>query len=304
MKIVEHVRRRLNQTTIAFFSLLAAVILLTVLFASGWLRFGQSGTVAYIVYVIAGLLSATLCYGILEATGTFEGQYHQARLKLGGSVVALVLVAGGGGAYERYLRTPETFDLRIRFISSTRSPQPLTGTVRLFLGAENHEGKLDHGSDVLFQGIASGWKGTPVHLSLEAPPYRLTDKSLIGLKVACDTIDILVEKDQALVATYGGTLSTPPPIRKVPRAKLELIGTPCHVLTDENGYFSFKDCDEAERLVNPSVRIILPGDRECPEPVNLQPLPRLTDITISSNCYHRSNPAQPSIRMPLVKGLF
>jgi hypothetical protein len=71
-------REYLKQTTVAFLSLLAAVVLLTTLFASGLLRFGQSGTVAYVVYVIAGLLSATLCYGILESTGAFEAQYHKA----------------------------------------------------------------------------------------------------------------------------------------------------------------------------------------------------------------------------------
>jgi hypothetical protein len=86
-----------------FIVLLIAVIAMAILFATGTLRFGLSGPFVYIVYVLAGLLSALLTFGMLSSRGELHGEHEGIGLKLGGAVVALVVVAAGGGLYERYL---------------------------------------------------------------------------------------------------------------------------------------------------------------------------------------------------------
>ena len=188
-----------------------------------------------------------------------------------------------------------SFDTRIRFVSvQSHSPQPLIGTVKLLLGADEREAKLNGASDVLFQGIGNRWKNTSLRLSLDVPPYRLLEAGKNG-RLDHDTIDVEVYQDDKLKLSYAGTLSTPHPMRPIYNATIALIGTHCTALTNSTGYFDFKECTEAERLINASVLVTLPRKTApCPDPLNLQPLPRLSDLTMELDCAHlRSGPAAP-----------
>src|SRR5258706_5150237 len=115
--------------------LLVVVIALAILFASGILRFGLAGPFVYVVYVLAGLLSAFRSFGVLSSQGEFQGEHRGVGLRLGGAVVALVVVAAGGGLYERYLYTPPHFDLLLLFFAENPAkPEPVTGKVVLIVG--------------------------------------------------------------------------------------------------------------------------------------------------------------------------
>jgi hypothetical protein len=149
---------------------------LTVAFASGALRFGLAAAPTFVVYVIAGLLVGAVCFGLLKSGGSFEHSAHGAKLRLSGAIVAAALVPSMGGLYERYLRTPDTFDCRVRFIPPTSKSEKVRGTVRLFLGNDARQVALSDDSGVLFQGIATQWRARQATLVLDSPDYEIAPK--------------------------------------------------------------------------------------------------------------------------------
>jgi hypothetical protein len=176
-----------------FAALVLLLVTTTILFASGLLRHGVGTTATYVVYVLAGLVTAVLCFGLLGATGAFEGTAHGATLKLGGSIVAMLVVTGGGVVYEQY-RKPEKFDCLVRFVDrATRQPQKLKGNIEILLGSEKHPGSFSDQSDVLMQGFFAGSKGKSAIVTLDVYPLRsaLPD----GTIVLDEQITVPVERD-------------------------------------------------------------------------------------------------------------
>lgn len=162
-----------SQLTI-FVVLLAAMFAMTVLFASGVLRFGLSGPFIYVLYVIAGLLASTLCYGILDSFGELHGTRYGITLRLGGAIVGLVVVAGGGGLYERFLQTPSTFNVRVYLHEgNTAVPVGAKGTLSLRLGSQQRTVNIEADGTALFQGITSDWEGKQVGLVLSSVLHEL-----------------------------------------------------------------------------------------------------------------------------------
>lgn len=154
--------------------LLVVVVALAVLFATGTLRFGLSGPFVYIVYVLAGLLSAFLTFGVLSSRGELHGERDGVGLKLGGAVVALVVVAAGGGFYERYLYTPPQFDVLILFFTENQAKaEPVTGKLALIVGNQDFAKELDGTGRVLFRGISSRYLQQPFQIQLDSPNYEV-----------------------------------------------------------------------------------------------------------------------------------
>ena len=160
--------------------LLIVLAVLTSLFASGVLRFGISGTTAYVVYVLLGLLAAVVTFGMLSNTGSFTGEHGggtgehgRSTLKLGGAVVALVIVAGGGALYERWFHVPEFYSIRLNFyVERPTTLQPLSGTVTIYVGTRAISESIQGVGSVLIDGIPSDQLGRPLNLSL-ATEYEI-----------------------------------------------------------------------------------------------------------------------------------
>lgn len=177
-----------------FLVLLGVVVTLMVLFASGILRYGMEGPFVYLLYIIAGLLVAALCYGLLDSTGQFEGERAGATIKLGGAVVALVVVAGGGALYEKNVHA-SPFSVRFSFHAGapTEPVKGMKGSLTLRLGAARLLEPITPESTVLFQDLDRRWAGTDVDYtfdsethSLVKPPAKLILKpdSTLALEVA------------------------------------------------------------------------------------------------------------------------
>lgn len=155
-------------------TLLGAVFLLTFLIASGLVRFGLEGPIVYVLYVLAGLLAAVLCYGLLESTGELHGKRYSVTLRLGGAIVGLVVVTGGGGFYERYLRTPSVFSVRASFsLTGSSSPTAIDGDAILEYRDRRHIAPIDRFGSALFQGITSDLRGAKAVISLSSKEFQI-----------------------------------------------------------------------------------------------------------------------------------
>jgi hypothetical protein len=176
-----------------FAALLAVFVGIAVLFASGAIRHGLGTMGTYVVYVLAGLVTAVLCFGLLGATGSFEGSAHGGTLKLGGSVVAMLLITGGGIVYERY-RAPESFDTRLVFLDkATRQPQRLSGQATILLEGEKRMAPLHDQSDALVESFPASARGRSALLALDVSPFRAASPQE---PVTLDQqLTVLVERD-------------------------------------------------------------------------------------------------------------
>jgi hypothetical protein len=114
---------------------LLVIVGLLLLVGFGRLDLGIDPSLRFLVYILAGLLVAFATFGILTSTGELSGSPFGIQVRLGGSLVAAVVVAGGGSLYELYVR-PATFETRVVFYESTRETQvDITGSLTLFVGS-------------------------------------------------------------------------------------------------------------------------------------------------------------------------
>lgn len=180
---------------ILFGVLLVVVLLLSVVFAGGWLRFGLNGQFSFVMYVILGLLAAVTCYGLLASTGEIDGEQHSVKFKLTGAIVALVAVAGGGALYEKYVpHRAATFAQRVNFYSAQPTQlEKLNGAATLAFGYERRTETLRETGTLLYLGIPSEWLGQVARLDLDSPDFELaplerspifTDGEPVAFKVA------------------------------------------------------------------------------------------------------------------------
>ena len=155
-----------------FAVLLVVLIALAALFGSGVLRFGLEGPFVYIIYVIAGLLVAFVCFGLLDSSGELTGNPLSTNVKLGGAIVGLVVVIAGGALYEIYGRPQQTFSTRVAFYTSNGEIVKPKGTLTLFIGAGTQSATIDSGGTALFQNIPAAWRSKEAQCSLESQEYR------------------------------------------------------------------------------------------------------------------------------------
>jgi TIR domain len=151
--------------------LLAAAIALVVLLASGVLHSGLSPLAVYAGYVLLGLGSSALTYGVLGSISTLDGKAWGFRLRLSGSAVILVIIVAGGALYERY-RPAETFSCRLMFEDRHRLPAEVSGWATIVIGEDARTG-LVRGTSALIEGIPAEYFAQVASLELNLePPYR------------------------------------------------------------------------------------------------------------------------------------
>jgi len=178
----------------AFLVLLLVVAGLTILFATGKLRFGLEGPFIYLIYIFAGLLAAALCYGVLDSTGVVEGNPHGITIKLGGAIVAMVVVAGGGGLYEKYVRT-NPFNVRVTLYEKTEGePTPVSGSLSLNLGAKAESVGIDSQGSALFQDIERRWANQTARIRLQSVGYELASSDSTITLTPDSTVYLKVRK--------------------------------------------------------------------------------------------------------------
>lgn len=177
-----------------FAVLLAVVVILTLSFATGWLRFGLAGPLIYIIYVLAGLLTAVLTFGLLSSTGRVNGDHHGVAVRLSGAIVALVVVVAGGAVYERYFHTGSEFDLLLLFYSDTPAQlESLRGEVVVIAGNVDMEAPLTGNGRTLVRSIPTRFLGQPMDISLNVPGYQIIEWSP---KAFTNTSPVRVEVSQ------------------------------------------------------------------------------------------------------------
>lgn len=161
-----------------FIVLLVAVLGLSVLFASGKLRFGLEGPFVYIIYVFAGLLTSVLTFGLLSSQGDVDTDKNGYRISLGGAIVAFVVVVGCGGYYERYLHTPSQFDALFLFYSDNpQNPENVEGVFHLITGTEDHSVTLEGHGQALVRRLSSRYLGSPYILTLDSLNFEIVSNS-------------------------------------------------------------------------------------------------------------------------------
>jgi hypothetical protein len=208
-----------SQKAYLFGALLISVLLLTILFASGALRFGLSGPSVYVLYLLAGMLAAMLTFGILTSNVSLKASRGGTTLTLGGSIVALVVVTGVGGLYERYLHRPESFDLLVTFWrDDPNALEPLKGQVTIYAGNNDYSQPLDGTGRNRFLGLPSWLLGQKAELSLNSPGYKVvgvnppvfTHDAPLRVRIARAEVfaapppeQLSVELDKAQVVDFG-----------------------------------------------------------------------------------------------------
>ncbi|MBO9561538.1 MAG: hypothetical protein J7621_02145 [Niastella sp.] len=161
-------KKETNRIRLWIFSILLVItILLVILYASGILKFGLAQQFTYILYAVAGLLAAVTCFGLLSSYGKLVGKKEGSNLELRGAIVAFVVVAFGGGFYEKYLHTTEFINMTIAFVNNERQAEDVSGSVTLYIGTEPKTIILRSQNNVTFLGIPSSLLNDELKIELK-----------------------------------------------------------------------------------------------------------------------------------------
>jgi hypothetical protein len=151
-----------------FMALLAASVVLAVLFGSGTLR--QNFISEYTVLVILGCLAGILTWGILSSTEEISGSRHGFALKLGGSSVTVGLTIAGG---LWLARAEGEFAMKVKFVDESRQSVHVSGTLRLEIDAYTIPVPV-RGADLVELGqLPRRMAGRVASLTLESSAFRL-----------------------------------------------------------------------------------------------------------------------------------
>jgi hypothetical protein len=156
---------------VSYGALLTAVLGVTVLFAGRLLRYGLGEWAIAFVYMTGGLLAAVVSFRFFEFSRAFEGTPDGVRWRIAGAVVAALVVAAGGGAYEKYVRAPDGFACRLRFLDADGTARRLTGSVSLLLGTEYRRVELRNDALTMFDGIPQERHGGRATVFLDCMDY-------------------------------------------------------------------------------------------------------------------------------------
>jgi hypothetical protein len=191
-------QKETNRTRLWLFgALLATTTVFVILYASGILKFGLSQQFTYILYAVAGLLAAVTCFGLLSSYGKFTGKKGDSNLELRGAIVAFLVVAGGGGFYEKYLHTAEFINMTIAFINKDGQSEDITGSATLYIGTEPKTVALKKQNNVTFLGIPSSLISEDLKLELKGD-YEI-DKSIKLPAIQNSTVFIKVKRNNPFI---------------------------------------------------------------------------------------------------------
>ncbi|MEW8626780.1 MAG: hypothetical protein AB2551_13575 [Candidatus Thiodiazotropha sp.] len=153
---------------------LIVVVGLTVLLASGALRYGLSGPFIFVIYVVSGLLVAIACFGLLSSSGDITGHNFGAKWRVGGAIVGFIVVAVGGSLYETYVRSDQKFDIQIILIDNkTKEFAKVKGTIKLVIGSETETIVLDKSGVAQIRNLPTNWDKEQARVFLLSTSWRM-----------------------------------------------------------------------------------------------------------------------------------
>lgn len=164
---------------------LGVIVVFLILVGMGRVNLGLDPSLSFLLYVIAGLLVAFATFGILTSSGELSGSPFGVNVRLGGSIVAAVIVGAGGSLYEIYVR-PSSFSTRILFYeSSPANPVNLTGQFSLLVGSGIRSEAIQSDGTVLFQNLN---KRQALPFILASPAYEVDPRETSTITLAPDSL--------------------------------------------------------------------------------------------------------------------
>jgi hypothetical protein len=186
----------------------------------------------YVVYILVGALAAVLTFGILSSTGEIAGERHGFSIKVTGSLVALLAVAGGGVWLDLQRRD---FVVKLKLVGGDGGPVRATGKARLEFLGRTPEASINGSDLVTFEAIPASAMGAEASVSLDSPGLRLAHAVRFQLRS-----DSLVE----VAVTPAGTPRLTGTVRfkdgPLAGAALAVAGTSCAGQVDGRGYFDIE----------------------------------------------------------------
>jgi CHAT domain len=227
-----------------FMTLLAAAVVLAVLFGSGILR--QNIISEYTVLVILGCLAGILTWGILSSSGEISGSRYGITVKLGGSSVTVAVTIAGG----LWLATAEhEFAIKIKFIDESRQPVHVTGTLRLEIEAYTIPMPVRSADLVELGQLPRRMAGRVASLTLESTPFRLGSPDQ---KYRVQPNEMLLVHVRPVSATkISGTVSFEG--ARMPGGHISLVGRDC-AGDVRDGFFEIA-CEETTLPVKIQIRV-------------------------------------------------
>lgn len=171
------------KTRVGLFLLLLGVVLaFFVLVASGVLRFGLEGPSIFLLYLVAGLVAAFGTFGLLGGVGELKGDVYGVTVRLGGAVVALVLVPIGGGWYELRVRPPKTVTAARFAFREGGAPQKVSGKLTLLIGTQVYSSEFEKATNALVDKLPAGAVQHDVSVDLESVEWERLSNTPIVLR--------------------------------------------------------------------------------------------------------------------------
>jgi hypothetical protein len=134
------------------------------------------GAPVFVVYTVAGLISAVILFGTMRSYGTFKGEKFGTVFEFGGPAAIFCFVLAGGLLFERYGSEPAEFSVSV-YVHLKGNKNDLIrkpGELTLFLDepkvAPVNEGYASP------QRIAAKWNGRSVGFSVRIDGYQPVEK--------------------------------------------------------------------------------------------------------------------------------
>lgn len=242
------VKQPMSQMTYAVFSMVFLIIAIGLLVfyvfkAKDLVNLGIEQNVYYILLLAMGAFPALLFFGAMRSYARYKGKQFSGKLMLGGPVVLFLLVVGG------YLLIPRSgpFDFTV-ILRDAEGKAALkgTGTVRMLLGGEVREERIDDKGAVDFKNIPHSYRNGEVNLELEVEGWRF-EKGKAAVTCALEGNNARLTIERARVFIAGSVVDGEGAF--IPGVKVTVNGL-SPGLTDENGRFSLETTqgDHGERV--------------------------------------------------------
>lgn len=209
---------------------LAALLILTLLLwqAESLVRLGLEGKLYYLILVPLGLAVAAFLFGILRSYAVYNGKALGRTLKLGGPVVAFVLVLILGFWL---VPNPASFNVTVFVHQADTLKQPfLHGKVLLRLGGDPRTAAISEKGEAYFIGIPATFRDQRVAVQLlDTTGYEAAQSEI---KLSGDGVQLAVLATPVVFRGYVKTLNGHP----IPGALVSLAGH--RVQADVGGYFA------------------------------------------------------------------